>query len=130
MLWSIKNLKLSLKKRRSPLEVRNKRLKLRKTKLLEIDKFKRKLSMIESNNSNKINLFKMLKTICSSLQVSKWYIRKKIMMILLTSLLISRLLSSIYLELLTLELILIYIIKKINKENSKKWMNNHKFYRD
>jgi hypothetical protein len=32
--------------------------------------------------------------------------------------------------LLTLELILIYIIKKINKENSKKWMNNHKFYRD
>ena len=130
MLWSIKNLKLSLKKRRSPLEVRNKRLKLRKIKLLEIDKFKRKLSMIESNNSNKINLFKMLKTICSSLQVSKWYIRKKIMMILLTSLLISRLLSSIYLELLTLELILIYIIKKINKENSKKWMNNHKFYRD
>jgi hypothetical protein len=71
MLWSIKNLKLSLKKRRSPLEVRNKRLKLRKIKLLEIDKFKRKLSMIESNNSNKINLFKMLKTICSSLQVSK-----------------------------------------------------------
>ena len=130
MLWSIKNLKLSLKKRRSPLEVRNKRLKLRKIKLLEIDKFKRKLSMIESNNSNKINLYKMLKTICSSLQVSKWYIRKKIMMILLTSLLISLLLSSIYLELLTLELILIYIIKKINKENSKKWMNNHKFYRD
>jgi len=130
MLWSIKNLKLSLKKRRSPLEVRNKRLKLRKTKLSEIDKFKQKLSMIESNNSNKINLFKMLKTIYSSLQVSKWYIRKEIMMILLTSLLISRLLSSIYLELLTLELILIYIIKKINKENSKKWMNNHKFYRD
>ena len=129
MLWSIKSPKLSLRKRHSPSEVRNRKPRPRKTKSSEIDKIKQKLIMIDWYKNNKISLFKILKTICSNLQVSKWFIQIGIKMILLINPLTDQRLCLTYRGLQIQDLTLIYIIRKLNKENSKNCMNNHKFCR-